>query len=122
MESAHPSGVRTELHDGFSDHLEPTVEEAKKRVRKQPMFDMAFLGPRTREQGIHPMHGLRPEQPFQGNARLAEEHAHITDFCLGDTAQRPLYRGPFLLDTDEVAFRMRLRPLGERDELAHQRE
>ena len=25
MESAQPSGVRTELHDGFSDHLEPTV-------------------------------------------------------------------------------------------------
>ena len=25
MESAQPSGVRTELHDGFSDHLEPTA-------------------------------------------------------------------------------------------------
>ena len=38
-----------------------------------------------------------------------EEHAHVADFCLGDTAQRPLYGGPFLLDTDEVAFRMCLR-------------
>ena len=25
MESAQPSGVRTELHDGFSDRLEPTM-------------------------------------------------------------------------------------------------
>src|SRR2546427_6053547 len=25
MESAQPPGVRTELHDGFSDHLEPTM-------------------------------------------------------------------------------------------------
>ena len=38
-----------------------------------------------------------------------EEHAHVTDLRLGDTAQRPLYRGPFLLDTNEVAFRMCLR-------------
>ena len=25
MESARPSGARTDLHDGFSDHLEPTL-------------------------------------------------------------------------------------------------
>ena len=60
----------------IGDHLygplwhEPTVEEGEKRLRKQPMFDVAFLGPRARKQGIYPLHGLRHKEPFQGNASI----------------------------------------------------
>ena len=75
-----------------SDHLygtlwhEPTIEQGEKRLRKQPMFDVAFLGPWARKQSIHPLHCLRRKQSFQGNAGIDEKHAHIADFCLGDTA------------------------------------
>ena len=64
---------------------EPTVEEGEKRLRKQPMFDVAFLGPRARKQGIHPLHRLRYKQSFQRNAGIDEEHAHVADLRLGDT-------------------------------------
>ena len=87
---------------------EPTVEEGEKRLRKQPIFDVAFLGPRTRKQGIHTLCRLGWKKSFQGDARIDEEHAHVGDFSLGDAAQAALHGGPFLLDADEVAFRMLL--------------
>ncbi len=65
---------------------EPAIEKGEKRLRKQPMFDVAFFGPRARKQGIHPLHRLRCKQPFQGNASIDEKHTHIEDVRLGDTA------------------------------------
>ena len=75
-----------------SDHLycplrhEPTIEKREKRLCKQPMFDMTLLRPGARKQGIHTLHRLRRKQSFQGNAGIDEEHAHVEDFRLGDTA------------------------------------
>ena len=99
----------------ISDHLygtlwhEPTIEKGEKRLRKQPMFDVTFLGPGARKESIHPLHRLRHKQAFQGNAGIDEKHAHVEEFRLGDTTQRPLHGSPFLLDAYEVAFRMFLR-------------
>src|SRR5712691_10859910 len=96
------------------DHLhltlsyEPTVQEDEKRLRKKPMFAVTFLGPRARKQGIHTLHCLAWKKSFQGDASVDEEHTHVGDFGLGDAAQAALHGGPFLLDTDKVAFRMRL--------------
>ena len=50
------------------------------------MFDVTFLGPGARKEGVHPLHRLRQKQAFQSNAGIDEEHAHVEDVRLGDTA------------------------------------
>ncbi len=75
-----------------SDHLycplwhQPTIEKREKRLGKQPMFDVTFLGPGARKEGVHPLHCLRQKQSFQSNAGIDEEHAHVEDVRLGETA------------------------------------
>src|SRR5215510_15624628 len=83
----HPVEIRLMVSDHLYGTLwhEPTIEKGEKRLRKQPMFDMTFLGPGTRKEPIHPLHRLRHKQSFQSNAGIDEEHEHIEDFCLGDT-------------------------------------
>src|SRR5207247_5397943 len=60
----HPAEIRLMV----SDHLycplwhEPTIEKREKRLGKQPMFDVTFLGPGARKEGVHPLHRLRQKQ------------------------------------------------------------
>src|SRR4029453_16962896 len=57
----HPVEIRRMVSDHLYGTLwhEPTIEKSEKRLRKQPMFDVTFLGPGARKESIHPLHRLR---------------------------------------------------------------
>src|SRR5215471_356397 len=84
----HPVEIQLMVSDYLYCPLrhEPTIEKGEKRLRKQSMFDVTLLRPGARKEGVHPLHRLRQKQSFQSNAGIDEEHAHVADFRLGDTA------------------------------------